>query len=764
MSKTVKIFSKFTSSTFFFCLFFSTYALSSELEDNNTSTKHIYPANETYTEQIILDTLINTNNARWNYDAPLGTAVTINFSFATAESGYLNPILYEHREYKNYEKDAVRKVLQSISESADITFNEVNSTSSNVDMMFTIGIDEDLADAPPSNSTEASEIRYVKLDGESTLAYFNPERDVLPYQKITASNIDYKHDYATAKKTLLHVMGLALGLKHPFSSDGRPLGNFSTEYFTVLEFVTGAGPNKPFKATNLRKMDIIALQHLYGKSKLISNAGDTIYTFDDNYDFHQLLIDSNGNDTISLETAKRKNIIDLRPSAFSSIATNLSRDFDDDRRYLGRHYNNFIMHPDSEVENAIGGSNDDELIGNKLENELAGGKGNDKLRGFGGNDTLDGGQGTDTAVYDGVLANYIIVSEGETTFEVAAKSGSEGVDTLHNIEKVQFSDKTVHNPVIGAEDQDVISGATVTLDAKGTDGDDDNLVIVWLQIGGLEVELQNANTAIATFVAPDVSQEQELTFRVGVSDGLFLPAKTIKVTITPKPNTKPVLEDIADVSVIEKSSVSLTANASDADGDAITYSWAQTDGTSVSLSGADTKTVSFTSPDVATDTRLTFKVTASDGKDSVEKTVIVTVTPKPNTKPVLEDIANESVNENTSVSLTANANDADGDPITYSWTQTGGTNVSLSGTDTKTVSFTAPDVAADTTLTFKVSASDGKDSVEKVVTVTIKNIAPTAGNPDDKDNSDKSSGGGSMGWIFTLPLLALALGRRKRLH
>jgi hypothetical protein len=64
--------------------------------------------------------------------------------------------------------------------------------------------------------------------------------------------------------------------------------------------------------------------------------------------------------------------------------------------------------------------------------------GNDTLTGGAGNDTLDGGLGKDVAVYMGAASNYVVASvlDGYT---VTAKSGSEGVDFLHNIEILRFN-------------------------------------------------------------------------------------------------------------------------------------------------------------------------------------------------------------------------------------------------------------------------------------------------------------------------------------
>ena len=83
--------------------------------------------------------------------------------------------------------------------------------------------------------------------------------------------------------------------------------------------------------------------------------------------------------------------------------------------------------------------------------------------------------------------------------------------------------------------------------------------------------------------------------------------------------------------------------------------------------------------------------------------------PPTNTAPTVNAGTDRTVVELSAVQLSASANDVDGDPLTYSWTQTVGTNVTLTNADMPDASFTAPDVAMGTTedLTFRLTVSDG---------------------------------------------------------
>jgi Ca2+-binding RTX toxin-like protein len=95
----------------------------------------------------------------------------------------------------------------------------------------------------------------------------------------------------------------------------------------------------------------------------------------------------------------------------------------------------------SEIENLIGGQTGDTLIGDNNANNINAYTGNDTITGNGGNDTIDGGVGQDTVVYALNASNYTVtaITGG---YQVVAKSGAEGTDTLLNVESLKFADQT----------------------------------------------------------------------------------------------------------------------------------------------------------------------------------------------------------------------------------------------------------------------------------------------------------------------------------
>ncbi|MBI2379931.1 MAG: M36 family metallopeptidase [Gammaproteobacteria bacterium] len=117
-----------------------------------------------------------------------------------------------------------------------------------------------------------------------------------------------------------------------------------------------------------------------------------------------------------------------------------------------------------------------------------------------------------------------------------------------------------------------------------------------------------------------------------------------------------------------------------------------------------------------------------------------------NNAPMADAGADKTVAGSASVELDGSASrDIDGDALSYAWTQTAGTPVTLSDAATAKPRFTAPATAGG--LRFKLSVTDalGK-SGEDEVAVTVNAATPRSG----------GGGGGSFGWLLAaLPLLRL---------
>ncbi|OGI20749.1 MAG: hypothetical protein A3B68_09440 [Candidatus Melainabacteria bacterium RIFCSPHIGHO2_02_FULL_34_12] len=270
----------------------------------------------------------------------------------------------------------------------------------------------------------------------------------------------------------------------------------------------------------------------------------------------------------------------------------------------------------------------------------------------------------------------------------------------------------------------VNEGATVKLDGLSSlDLDGQPLTYNWSQIenGTPGVTINDSNSAIATFIVPAVTTNREFIFELKVKDPNGLESTdTVKLKVNSPPTSNAGLSR----NVKRNARVILVGSGSDPDGDTLTYTWIQTLGPSVILTGANTLTPSFISP-ITSNTVVKFRLTVSDGFLTAQSEVSITTTTLTNRAPVSRTTGPGTVGRQKLVILNGStSSDPDGDILTYIWTQTSGPSVILTRADTSKPSFTSPNVTSSTTLKFKLKVSDGALSHESTVTVIATNRAP----------------------------------------
>ncbi len=254
--------------------------------------------------------------------------------------------------------------------------------------------------------------------------------------------------------------------------------------------------------------------------------------------------------------------------------------------------------------------------------------------------------------------------------------------------------------------------------AFSTDPDGDELTFLWTQTGGATVVLDTPELAATTFTA--ISPAGDYEFLVTVSDGRASSQDSVTVNVTNRlPEANAGIAQVVQVGQL----VTLDGSqSSDGDGEALTYSWVQSAGESVVLTGETTVSPTFTAPAVFGD--LIFDLTVSDGQATGFDRTSVTIE---NLAPIAEAGANQNVAKGDFVTLNGSGMDPENQPITYAWTQVSGPSTVILSDDTVAQpTFTAPlDVAG--AFVFELVVNDGNaDSVPDRTRVVTPNSPPVA--------------------------------------
>jgi len=425
--------------------------------------------------------------ARWNFPesvgftvedaAGLGSGVTLSYSFLDAVPEYYSdgsePGLDFPVDFGLFQQDhqaAVETVLSYYSSVIDVEFVEQTT---NDEGQLTFGFSQQNPGTAGHAFYPNFSYSFSQTTGEISSTTESPESGdvwILPATEWEEDDFLIGGD---GYNTLLHEVGHALGLKHPFEGGNQLETALNHTGYTVMAYENApnstmveaqaidtpveGGVQTSYNASNftvqtntLMVGDIAALQYLYGANTTSSSEEDT-YSWGANEAFFETIWDSGGTDTIDCSNQSYSCEIDLTPGSHSSIALRTTQqevltalgyeDYSDwlpdlvgstimGDLYNGR--NNLAIAENVLIENLIGGAGDDTIIGNSADNRL------------------DGGAGNDTVIYSGNYADYSFNElELGSGWSIARVTGGadgvtdEGTDTLLGIESLQFSDQTV---------------------------------------------------------------------------------------------------------------------------------------------------------------------------------------------------------------------------------------------------------------------------------------------------------------------------------
>lgn len=291
----------------------------------------------------------------------------------------------------------------------------------------------------------------------------------------------------------------------------------------------------------------------------------------------------------------------------------------------------------------------------------------------------------------------------------------------------------------------------VTLDVNATDADGTNLTYTFGNIDNNDSFIPSVSANRATYALAGLNVGTH-AMKVSVGDGTSTVSKFVNFTV--KENTPPLVTSfIVPLKAKVSTQVKVSANAQDANSDALTYKWSS-DAQIVLIADPSASATSVTLPN--SEGNVTMTLSVSDGDNTVSKTAKIQVVA--NQKPIINSISVDKLTalKGDTVTIKSSYGDPDGTvaSATYKVTKPDDTNVSYtaasdlklvvdqSGTYKVSLSVTDNDAAITTSREYTISvtepnrepviASLSADKIE-LLKGEVANLTAAASDPDAGD-------------------------------
>jgi serralysin len=350
------------------------------------------------------------SDAKWG--GALGTGATVYYSFPTSNSFWgsaytSNPsseIFNNFVPATTAQRNATTTALQKWANVANINIIQVTNETSN--QVGDIRLANTLTDMDASTYAFAYFPALNNPIGGDVWINANQ-----PNQSGNAYEIGQNGYH-----TILHELGHALGLSHPFDQTAKLSAIEDTLKYTVMSYSDSPSHedsgNSSLYPTTPMLLDIQAIQYLYGANTSY-NLGNNIYLFNDSTAYYETIWDAGGIDTIQY-TGNSNGIINLNAGTFSSLGQAITLDSGISQN------DNIAIAYNVIIENAIGGNGNDIIYQNSV------------------NNVIDGGAGSDTVVYQ--MSRSEITQVNWRKLGGASVTSSDEIDLLMNIEALNFTE------------------------------------------------------------------------------------------------------------------------------------------------------------------------------------------------------------------------------------------------------------------------------------------------------------------------------------